>query len=104
LPQCRCWPFKNGAIRVTIRFEVATKRNATAAGRPVQAEHVYQPGSWRGADCDSLFSLSLAAICVVSGEIDTSPHYSFREAMKATGAAHCGESAADVLGPLSLIT
>ena len=61
-------------------------------------------GSSHGADFESLFFLSLAAIGVVSGDIGISPLYAFRGAMKATGAEHGGESAADVLGVLSLIT
>lgn len=52
----------------------------------------------------SLFSLSLAAIGVVYGDIGTSPLYAFREAMRAAGASHGGVQLADVLGVLSLIT
>ncbi|WP_134681681.1 potassium transporter Kup [Paracoccus ravus] len=50
-----------------------------------------------------LFSLSLAAIGVVYGDIGTSPLYAFREAMLAAGASHGGVNRADVLGVLSLI-
>lgn len=51
-----------------------------------------------------LFSLSLAAIGVVYGDIGTSPLYAFREAMRAAGAQHGGVQVEDVLGILSLIT
>ncbi len=47
-----------------------------------------------------LWTLSLASIGVVYGDIGTSPLYAFREAMRATGSA----TRADVLGVLSLIT
>jgi hypothetical protein len=47
-----------------------------------------------------LFSLSLASIGAVCGDIGTSPLYAFRAAMKAAGST----TRADVLGVLSLIT
>ncbi|MTH65623.1 potassium transporter Kup [Paracoccus shanxieyensis] len=50
-----------------------------------------------------LWSLSLAAIGVVYGDIGTSPLYAFREAMHAAGATHGGVLREDVLGVLSLI-
>ncbi|MFT4011884.1 MAG: potassium transporter Kup [Paracoccus sp. (in: a-proteobacteria)] len=49
------------------------------------------------------WSLSLAAIGVVYGDIGTSPLYAFREAMHAAGARHGSVLAEDVLGVLSLI-
>ncbi|SMO83618.1 potassium transporter Kup [Paracoccus laeviglucosivorans] len=50
-----------------------------------------------------LWSLSLAAIGVVYGDIGTSPLYAFREALHAAGATHGGVLREDVLGILSLI-
>ena len=58
---------------------------------------ISKPVAQRPAD---LWTLSLASIGVVYGDIGTSPLYAFREAMRATGSA----TRADVLGVLSLIT